>query len=172
MFGILTILAIILAIVITAQNSTKGTKDKPEKMTNLSPTQTPTPISTPTPMETPKDNLTIIPPTLTPTLSPTPTNAPSSDGQSVLDFKYPNSIIISQNGNETVYESTNDPKKITDWYKDKIKSMNMNVTTFVQTNTNNNILNKLVGSDGNQEVRVEISKQNNSSIVKIVVVSN
>lgn len=168
MFGTLTILVIILAIVITAQNITNKNEGKPEN-DMLNPSSTLTPTSTPTPSLSPTDK-----PTLTPTPTPTtfiPTPQPNND-QSDLDFKYPNSTIISQNGNETVYESTDDSKKITVWYKDKIKNMKMNVTSFVQTNTNNNILNKLVGADGNKEVRVEISKQNNSAVVKIVVVSN
>lgn len=164
MFGALTILVIILAIVITTQNVTKENKNKPE--------QTPTPTLTPTPSQIPNDSPSLIPPTLTPTLSPTPTNTPINESQSILDFKYPNSSQVSLNGNEMVLESTDDPKIITDWYKDKIKTMNMSVTSFVQTSTNGNILNKLVGSNGNKEVRVEISKQNNNPTVKIVVTSN
>jgi len=150
MFGTLTILVIILAVIITAQNITK----------------------TSTPSQAPNDSSTIISPTLTPTLSPTPTNTPSSDNQPVPNFKYPNSTIISQNGSETIYESTENPKKITDWYKDKIKSMKMNVTTFVQTSTNGNVFNKLVGANGEKQVKVEISKQNNNALVKIVVVTD
>ena len=88
------------------------------------------------------------------------------------DFQYPRSIIISLNSNFATFESSDDPKKITDWYKNKIKDMGMNTTSFVQTSTNGNVLNKLVGADGNQKVRVEINKHNNSAIVKIVVVVN
>lgn len=168
MFGTLTILIIILAIVITSQNISKKDKNESEKsVLNTSTTQPPTISSMPTSSPFPTDM-----PTLTPSPTPTPTTfiptpQPTNDNQLHVNFKYPNSIIISQNASETIYESTDDPKKITDWYKDKIKSMNMNVTSFVQTNTNGNILNKLVGSNGNEEVRIEITKQNNSQIVKI-----
>jgi hypothetical protein len=48
----------------------------------------------------------------------------------------------------------------------------MKATSYVQSSTNDNILNKLVGANQNQEVRVGISKQNNSVLVKIVVVTN
>lgn len=163
MFGTLTILVIILTIVIATQNISK--KDKNESDTE-SPTSSPIPTLTPTPSDAP---------TLTPTSTPiifTPTPQPTKNNQSNFDFKYPNSIIISQNGSETVYESTDDPKKITDWYKDKIKSIGMKATSFVQTSTNGNVFNKLVGANQNQEVKIEISKQNNNVLVKIVVITN
>lgn len=160
MFGTLTILIIILSIVITAQNM------------HPSSTERTTVTSTPTPPVAPTDKPTITPlPTPTPTAF-IPTPQPTFDNQSSFDFKYPNSTIISQNGNEIVYESTDDPKKITDWYKDKINSVGMKATSFVQTSTNGNILNKLVGANANKKVSVEISKQNNNAVVRIVVVSN
>lgn len=164
MFGTLSILIIILVIVITAQNTTKRDDDKV-----ISDTIKP---STVTPSTSPTDN-----PTITPSQTPTPTTItpspkPTNENQSNVDFKYPNSATISQNGSETVYESTDDPKKITDWYKDKIKSIGMKATSFVQTSTNGNVLNKLVGANQNQEVRIEITKQSNNALVKIVVVSN
>jgi len=155
MFSVLAILITILAIVITVQNITR-----------------PTPTSISMPSQAPNNSSTIIPPTSTPTLSPTPTNTPRNKSESVLDFRYPNSIIISQNAKESIFESTDHPKKITDWYKNKIKAMNMSVTSFVQTSTNDNVLNKLVGADGNREVRVEINKNNNSQAVNISVNSS
>ncbi|OGH19319.1 MAG: hypothetical protein A3D74_01540 [Candidatus Levybacteria bacterium RIFCSPHIGHO2_02_FULL_37_13] len=169
MFGTLTILIIILAIFITAQNTPK--KDQGEVISDtIKPSSTPT--STLTPSQNPNDTPTIVPPTLTPTSTPASTNIPNFDNQTNADFKYPNSTTISQSGSETAYESSDDPKKITDWYKKKIKSIGMKATSFVQTSTNGNVLNKLVGASQNQEVRVEISKQNNSSLVKIVVVTD
>lgn len=171
MFGTLTILIIILTIIITSQNISKKDKNESEKsVLNTSVTKPPTSTTTPTLTPIPSDT-----PTLTPSSTPTiltPTPQPNSDNQLNLDLKYPNSIIINQNGSETIYESTDDPKKITDWYKDKIKSIGMKATSFVQTNTNGNILNKLVGANQNQEVKIEISKQNNNVLVKIVVVSD
>ena len=54
-----------------------------------------------------------------------------------------------------------------DWYKEKIKALGMNTTSFVQTKTNGDVLNKLVGSRGQQKVEVEIIKNNREQEVKI-----
>lgn len=171
MFGTLTILVIILAIVITSQNITKKDENKSdESVLNSSVTKPPTPSPSSTLTPIPSDT-----PTFTPTLTPTiltPTPQPNNNNQLNLDLKYPNSIIISKNSNETTYESTDDPKKITDWYKDKIKSIGMKATSFVQTSTNGDVLNKLVGANSEKQVKVDISKQNNNILVKIVVVTN
>lgn len=164
MFGALTILVVILAIVIATEKPTKEVKKTSQALSTPTPTTTVTPTSQPTTV--PKTV------TSTPTITPSPTIKPNQTSQTISDFQYPASIVVSKTDNTITLESTDDPKKITDWYKDKIKSMNMNVTTFVQTSINNNILSKLVGANGNQEVRVEISKQNNNAVVKIVVVLN
>ena len=173
MFGALTILVIILAIIITAQNSTKDSKNPDTSLAKPSPTnsQAPSPTLTPTPSL--KSNITPFdqqPPTKVPATS-TPTSRPNHLSQAISDFQYPGSVVVSKTDNTLNLESSDDPKKITDWYKDKIKSMNMNVTTFVQTSTNGKVLNKLVGADGTTEVRVEIAKRNNSQRVNISVLS-
>ena len=75
-----------------------------------------------------------------------------------LDFKYPNSVIL-ENSNELVLESDDNPDTITNWYKEKIKNSGMNSKAFVQTKTNDNVLNKLAGASGTREVNVEIIKK-------------
>ena len=167
MISILTILVLTLAVIITVQNATKDSeKIIDTSLAKPSPThsQTPSPTLTPTPSE--ENQPTAIPPTST------PTTRPDQPSQSISDFQYPSSSIISKTNFQTNLESTDDPKKITDWYKEKIKSIGMKATSFVQTNTNGNVLNKLVGATGNQEVRIEITKQNNNAVVKIAVMSN
>ena len=164
MFGILTVLLIILTIIIVSERPVKNVKKTPHfTLSKPSPTQSPSPTPTITPTPTPQ------PTNPPPTSTPTPTNKPNPQPQTVTDFQYPNSNVVSINGNTTIFESTDDPKKITNWYKDKIKSMGMNATSFVQTNTNGNILNKLVGANGNRKVEIEITKQNNQPTVKISV---
>ena len=56
------------------------------------------------------------------------------------------------------------------WYKDKIKALGMNATSFVQTNTNDNVLNKLVAANNSQKVTVEISRSNSSSPTSVSIV--
>lgn len=162
MISILTILVVSLAIIITIQSSTKDSEEKTDTAAiKPSPTnyQDPTPTFTTTPFDETH-------PTGTSKTS-TPTNNPDQPPETISDIQYPDSSVINTNNNVMELESSDDPKMITDWYKNKIKSLNMNVTSFVQTNTNNNILNKLAAADGKKEIRIEILKQNSSQIVKI-----
>lgn len=119
-------------------------------------------------------------PTASPTQNPSPKTSPrdnnllfeSSEGKSSprpnndSGFIYPNSKQISV-GKEIVLESNDDPKVITEWYKEKIRQEKMNAKSFVQTNTNGKVLNKLVGSNGQREISVEITKENDKSEVTI-----
>lgn len=162
MFGILTILVVTLTVIITVQNTIKDSEKKTNtSLTKPSPTKSQDPSSTLTP--TPSE---VFQPTSRQPTS-TPTSKPDQPSQTIWDFQYPGSDVISKTETTVTLESSDDPKKITDWYKDKIKAMNMNVNTFVQTSTNGNVLNKLVGANGEAEVRIEITKQNGSQIVKI-----
>lgn len=111
---------------------------------------------------TPQQSVTVVPTVnLTPTSTPTPLNS----------FKYPNSTQIS-NGVELILQSFDNPQTITDWYKNIITGNGLKTTSFIQTNTNGEILNKLVGANNNSEVRVEISKQANQAVVTIKVTTN
>ena len=111
-----------------------------------SPTPTPTPI--PTPRLTP-----------TPKTSPTPVAA-------ATDWKYPNSAPAGDNE----WISSDDPKIITDWYKNKINALGLNAKSFVQTSTNGNVLNKLAADNGALSVTVEITKSAADTQTTILVV--
>jgi len=86
------------------------------------------------------------------------------------DYIYPGSKIISILENSFVLESSDNADEITDWYKEKIKKKGLNVTTFVVTKTNNNVLNKLVGANKDERISVEIEQKTSDSKVTIRVV--
>ena len=86
-------------------------------------------------------------PTVNPTLNPTP---------GVGQFQYPGS-------------TTDDVDKITDWYKEKIKSGGYNVKSFITTKTNGLTLNKLAATNGDNKIEVTISQKSQTSPVKISV---
>ena len=109
-----------------------------------------------------------LPPTKTPT--PSPTNIPKPTSSNLSSFQYPNSSIVNSSENSLILESSDNSDTITDWYKEKIKGEGMSVTSFVTTKTNDSVLNKLVGADGEREIRVEIKKDSGSSTVNISVV--
>lgn len=117
-------------------------------------------------------------PTPTPTVikiqnNVTPTEAVKQN-QPVTDstWIYPNSKQIENTGNALSLESSDDPGKITDWYKQKIESMRMNAKSFVQTKTNENVLNKLAAANGKEKIDIEIEQKAGEQIVKIKVLLN
>ena len=109
----------------------------------------------------------------TTTITATPTTSPTITARAQVNilssYKYPNSEIALSNDNQLKLYSTDHENVITDWYKEKIKESGMNIRTFVVTKTGGNVLNKLVGGDGESELRVEISKNGQDSKVEISV---
>lgn len=103
---------------------------------------------------------------------PAVTNTPKPSSNNLSSFQYPNSQVVSSGENSLILNSIDSSDTITDWYKEKIKGEGMSVTSFVTTKTNDNVLNKLVGADGEREIRVEITKDAGSSTVKISVSLN
>lgn len=98
------------------------------------------------------------------TSTPTP-----SSGINISNFIYPGSAILNRSRDELTLQNTDDPQVITNWYKEKIINTGMNTRSFVQTNTNGNILNKLAGAKSGFKIIVEISKKSSEEKVKISV---
>lgn len=114
--------------------------------------------------------------TLAPSPSSTPTDPPDvsvgdmTDSRSGLEkYQYPNSIIVSSTDRQLSLNSDDSPDTITQWYKDTIDDENMNITTFITTNTNGAVMNKLVGANGASSVTIEITDTQNDSPVEIEV---
>jgi len=152
----------IVVIIIASIIVIAGALARPSKIEEQEPVlgETATVEETPTPTPQKDANL--------PTITPTPTLQPPEKDANLL-WQYPNSSIITKSETALILESNGDVDAITDWYKEKIKAMGMNAKSFVVTKTNGNVLNKLVGDNGNIEIRVEISKSAGESTVRIVV---
>ena len=119
-------------------------------------------------------------PSPTPSSSPVPPKSPSftqeptpkspSPSQNVSgSFFYPGSTVKSHEGSVSIMVSNDNVDVVTNWYKDKIKSLGMNVTSFVVTKTNGNVLNKLAGASSTSKVEVEIRKVATNTEVTITV---
>lgn len=110
---------------------------------------------------------------VTPTSIPSATSLPTPTQpvpeSNILNYKYPNSQLISTFSNTLSLESEDDSDVITNWYKQMLNSLGMNVKTFVTTKANDKVLNKLVVADGNKEISVEISKESMNLLVNISV---
>jgi hypothetical protein len=126
----------------------------------------PSPVVTPS--QSPSPSPTVSPAVMLKSASPKPSALGESTSSKVMVWKYPNSSITSSSDSSLTLESSDDPTTITSWYKDKIQSGGMNIKTFVSTNSNGNILNKLSGA-GSMGVQIEISKSEGEAITKIVV---
>ena len=122
-------------------------------------------------------NIQVIPePSLTtsPTTIPTPTPAIaeqnlSNSDSTISQFKYPGTKELSKTDNTLILESSDNPETITNWYKEKIRSENMNTKSFVTTKANDKVLNKLSAVGNGKNISIEISKEADQQVVRIEV---
>jgi len=109
-------------------------------------------------------------PTGIPTPKPTLLPAPEADiNMSLKDYVYPGSNLVSSSNNSLALTTSDDPDRVTDWYKEKITSQDMNVKSFITTKANEKVLNKLVGAKEGLEISIEIRKDEGSSICEVSV---
>ncbi|OGE29654.1 hypothetical protein A2867_02250 [Candidatus Daviesbacteria bacterium RIFCSPHIGHO2_01_FULL_40_11] len=168
MIIIAAVLVLIISAVISNQIDFKKTQDQKKILSaSSSSTQSPFPTPTPSPKPSPSSNssnnsqVTI--------KQEVKETASTPQTFNLSDFKYPNSSQVGNLENGIKLESSDDPNTITDWYQEKIRSLGFKSKSFVKTNTNGNILNKLVAASANKEVRVEIEKSAEVSKVSIAV---
>lgn len=169
---VVAIMIVILSALLAKELESKKIQGQKEVLGEVSQSSpSPQPTLTPTSTPTPK-----------PTSSPIPKPSESSSNVEVKqevkddsstnvnfnlsDFRYPDSSQL-ESTDRLVLESSDDPKTITDWYKDKIRNLGFKSKSFVQTSTNGNILNKLVGASSNKQVKVEIEKKADESKSRI-----
>lgn len=95
-------------------------------------------------------------------ITPTPTKVVNTN---VDDWQYPGSVKTGNNK----YESREAASKITDWYVSKIKSMGLPVTSFVKTSANEKIKNSLAAARNNLNIKIEITQNDKSAPVTIVI---
>lgn len=88
---------------------------------------------------------------------------------SLKEYVYPNSRELKSNSKGFVLESSDSAQLITDWYKNKINSLEFNARSFTQTNTNGEILNKISAAKPGENLEVTIKKDQTTSKVKITV---
>lgn len=170
----MNIIAVVLVFIISAVTSyqiiVKINQDQKEILSVSSPSTELPSLSlepTPSPQPTPSQNSSNKPQVTI--KQETKDNSPTSQTFNLSDFKYPNSSPVGNLENGIKLESSDNPNAITDWYQEKIRSLEFKSKSFVQTKTNGNVLNKLVAASGNKEVRVEIEKSADSSKVSITV---
>lgn len=129
----------------------------------------PEPSATNTPTVQPTNTIAYKEPVATNTPQPTSTSAPTQPAQNTTTYHYPNARVVASSNSSLRLESSDDPGTITDWYKSRIKEQNMNVRSFVTTNSNGEILNKLGAANGTSEVMITIRKSASETVTTIEV---
>jgi hypothetical protein len=164
---LLVIAIVVMGAGIFVHAESQPSAPTPTVQGETAPTPTPTAIPRPTAISTPTIKI-INSPTAkpSPTMQPKPTNIPVTSTD-VSSWQYPG----SQKTSETIYISAEDPKTITDWYKNKINALGYSAKSFVTTNTNEKVLNKLVAAQNSSEILIEISKNpgDSSTTIKVVL---
>lgn len=151
------VLILLLFLTIALQNSSFKTENKKNTKIEVVPSPKAKPQVTQLPLPTKKTE--VIAPTQEPKALPVTDNS----------YVYPNSFNYSKRGNVISFQTNDSAQVVTDWYKDKIISLGFSAQSFVQTNSNDNVLNKLVAANGKKEIRVEISKSLSDQVVKVSV---
>lgn len=101
-----------------------------------------------------------------PTVQIDPTSMQKID-TSIASFLYPQSTILTQDATTFSLVSTDGANQITDWYKHTISANSMNTTSFITSQTNDTVSNKLVASKAGEDISIEIQKDSGSSQVRI-----
>lgn len=163
MYVVFAVLVLVISALISKQLDSKNIQSQVEVLSEQTESPSPSPKQTQFPSSVPSNVSVII-------KQEVRDNSQNIQSINLSDLKYPNSSQISTNVNTSVLESIDDPKTITDWYKEKIISLGYKSKSFVQTTTNGNVLNKLVGVSSGSEIRVDIEKKSTESKTRITIV--
>lgn len=106
-------------------------------------------------------------PTVSPTLAPT--EEQKNDISFLDNFIYPNSVSVSRDSENIFITSSDSHEEIAEWYKNVINLQNMSARSFVTTNTNGKIINKLAGAGNDKSVEIQITKDEDINNVEIIV---
>lgn len=98
-------------------------------------------------------------------VSPTPVPTPVD----IKQYVYPKSITKVSTKIKLEMESDESAEKITEWYKNKIATLNFNAKSFAQTTTNGEVLNKLTAAKPGEKIDITIKKDQSTSKVLITV---
>lgn len=112
-------------------------------------------------------------PTFTPTSIPVSTATPSATPTATSSIS--EWIYTGQMSEKSVTESalsfttTDAPKVVTAWYKEKTMALGYSSNSFIQTESNAKVLNKISGSKEIGSVAVEISKDSDVSPTHVTI---
>jgi hypothetical protein len=97
--------------------------------------------------------------------SATPVPSPAA----ITEYTYPLAQVTSSASAKLEMQTSENPVKVTDWYKNKIDQLKFNAKSFVSSGTNGDIFNKLSAAKPGEKIEVTIKKDQNGSNVLITV---
>lgn len=165
MFGQLIIAIASVAIVAVATIVNYGADSNQETQ---NPSATPTNFPQETVIPTP-DNQPVFTPNPTPTSTPNNQTNNSQSGTSVTlsNWYYPGAEIAENNAGYLLMTSGDNANKVTNWYRQKINTLNMGATSVITTKANEKILNVISASGADGDVKVEISAEGGGSQIEV-----
>lgn len=96
-------------------------------------------------------------------------NSPLPKPASLEEYTYPNAASLSASSNQLKFETSDSAQVVTDWYKNKINSLNFNAKSVTQSNVNGEVLNKITAAKPGENLEVTIKKDQTTSKVEITV---
>ena len=167
---IVALAAVVLGVGILSSNPTKTSDDElsasGEPLVDSSVLAEETEVPEPTPTVEPTAEPT---PTSSPTVRPTsaPAQQPVNNNSniSLAAYVYPGATVVTSSSSYLELQSNANANTVTDWYRSLLKSSNFSINSAIKTTTNGVVSNKLVGSDGDTTIEVNISQDNSSSVL-------
>lgn len=168
---IVALAAVVLGVGILSSNHTQTSDDQltatetplvEVSVLGIDSSPSPESSSTPEPSETAD-------PTNTPTQEPTAKPTQQPNNISLSQYMYPGSTVVSSSSSKLELTTGTDPNTVSDWYRSLVKTNGFSVTSSIKTSTNEIVNNKLVAAKGDQQVSVNVSKKNGSTVIVVEV---
>jgi len=82
---------------------------------------------------------------------------------------YPAAKVVNSDERSIALESSDNVSNITNWYKQQINKQGMQTTSFIQTSTNGETFNSLIGTSTGTKIQVSVLKSPASPTVRIEI---
>lgn len=169
-FTVFSLVVLVVAVATRGQVSTSETSEVLSVKSETSiPSATPVETESPTPYPTPLESLLLA----TSSATPQPTSSASATlkpvGSTITEWMYVPSIITAQTESELVLSTTQPINLVTNWYRETLVKLGFVATNVIQTQQTQGVYNKLSGTRARSKVTIEISQENSTVPVTILV---
>ena len=96
-------------------------------------------------------------------------SSPIPKPPAIDEYLYPKAQSLQTTASSLKFTTTDSAQAVTEWYKNKINSLEFNAKSSTQTNTNGATLNKITAAKPGENIEVTIKKDQTTSKVEITV---